>query len=63
MVLAAERAKLFHLETLGGRLFILHAGVILPLTLGALKCNLFARHIDNLNFFLSRRAPLRRKAP
>jgi hypothetical protein len=45
MVLAAEGAEFLHLEPLGGRLLILHAGVILPLALGALKCNLFARHI------------------
>jgi hypothetical protein len=50
MMLAAERTELFHLETLSRRLLILHAGVVLPLALGALKCNLFARHIDYLNF-------------
>jgi hypothetical protein len=45
MVLAAERAKFLHLQPFRGRLFVLHAGVVFTLALGALKCDIFARHI------------------
>src|SRR3954470_14202408 len=45
MVLAAERAELLHLQPFRGRLLVLHAGVVFTLALGALKCDLFARHI------------------
>src|SRR5271154_4263611 len=45
VVFAAERAELLHFETLRGRLLVLHARIVLPFALGALKCNLFARHI------------------
>jgi hypothetical protein len=44
MVLAAERAKLAEFQPLRHRLFVLHAGVILSFTLGALQSDLFARH-------------------
>jgi hypothetical protein len=44
MVLAAEWAKFAEFQPLRHRLLVLHAGVIFPLTLGALQCDLFARH-------------------
>jgi hypothetical protein len=44
MVLAAERAELFEFNTLGGRLLVFHARVILPLALAALKRDLFTWH-------------------
>jgi hypothetical protein len=45
MVLAAEGAEFLHLQPFRGRLFVLHAGVVFTLALGALKCDIFARHI------------------
>jgi hypothetical protein len=45
MVLTAEGAEFLHLQPFRGRLFVLHAGVVFTLTLGALKCDIFARHI------------------
>jgi uncharacterized membrane protein (DUF441 family) len=45
MVLAAERAEFFNLQPLRHGLLILHAGVVLPLALGALQCDLFPRHV------------------
>ena len=45
MVLAAEGAMFLQFQPLRHRLLVLHAGVILPLTLSALQCDLFARHI------------------
>ena len=43
MVLAAERAELLQLQPLRRGLLVLHAGVVLTLTLGALQRNLFSR--------------------
>jgi hypothetical protein len=45
MVLTAEGAELLHLQPFRRRLFILHAGVVFTLALGALKCDILARHI------------------
>src|SRR5579859_4787732 len=45
MVLAAEWAVLFKLQPLRHGLLVLHAGVVLPLALGALQCDLFPRHV------------------
>jgi hypothetical protein len=45
MVLAAEGAEFLHLQPFGGRLLVLHAGVVFTLALGALKCDVFASHI------------------
>src|SRR5690348_6120001 len=44
LVLAALRAELFELETLGGRLLILHVCVVPILALSALKGDDFTRH-------------------
>src|ERR1051325_4241538 len=41
---AAERTELLELYALRHGLFILRAGVVLPLAFGALQCNLFAWH-------------------
>src|SRR5229473_1414362 len=45
MVLAAERAELLNLQPLCHGLLVLHAGVVLPLALGALQSDLFPRHV------------------
>jgi hypothetical protein len=45
MVLAAEGTEFLHLQPFRGRLFVLHASVVFTLALGALKCDIFARHI------------------
>jgi hypothetical protein len=45
MVLSAEGTKFLHLQPFRGGLFVLHAGVVFALALGALKCDLFACHI------------------
>jgi hypothetical protein len=44
MVLTAEGAEFLHLQPFRRRLFVLHAGVVFTLTLGALKRDIFARH-------------------
>src|SRR5579862_8769514 len=44
MVLAAEGAEFLHLQPFRGGLFVLHAGVVFTLALGALKRDVFARH-------------------
>jgi hypothetical protein len=54
MMLAAERAELLELQPFRRGLLILHPGVILALTLGALKCDIFASH-KTLNLFFSLR--------
>jgi hypothetical protein len=44
MVLTAEGTEFLHLQPFRRRLFVLHAGVVFTLALGALKCDIFARH-------------------
>jgi hypothetical protein len=44
LMLATVRAILFKLNTLGDRLLVLRAGVVLSLTLSALKSDDIARH-------------------
>ena len=48
MMLAAEWAKLGKLQTLRRSLLILHGGVVLPLALTTLQCDLFSCHITSL---------------
>src|SRR5450755_1049864 len=43
-MLAAERTELLQLDPLRRGLLVLGARIILPLALGALKCNVLARH-------------------
>src|ERR1700693_2794045 len=44
VVLTAEGAEFLHFQPFRRGLLILHAGVVLALTLGALKCDVLARH-------------------
>src|SRR6185312_645949 len=44
MVLTAEGTEFLHLQPFRGRLLVLHASVVFTLALGALKCDVFARH-------------------
>ena len=46
-VLAAVRAELFHLQTLGGRLLVFGIGVVPVFTFLALECDDFSWHLYN----------------
>jgi hypothetical protein len=45
VMLTAKRAKLFELQTICGRLFVLHIAIVPILALGALERNNFASHL------------------
>jgi hypothetical protein len=51
LMLTALRTELFHFETLGCRLLVLHVRVVSVLALSALKGDDFARHRLLLPFF------------
>ena len=50
MVLTAERAEFLHFQPLRRRLLVLHPSVVFTLALGALKCDILARHFADLLF-------------